>query len=420
MSSKSKALVEIITIGDEILIGQIIDTNSAWMAKELNKIGLRIIQITSITDSKEEIISSLQAAEKRADVILITGGLGPTKDDVTKHAMLEYFGGELILNQEQLSQVRELFKSFGKEVSELNVKQAETPSSCETLINSRGTAPGMWFEKNETIFVSMPGVPYEMKWLMEYKVLPKIKSKLALPVIRHKTFLTQGIGESFLSEWIADWEDSLPSHIKLAYLPSPGLVRLRLSAIGKDASTLDEELNKAGLALYEIIGKHIYGEDQISLPEVIQNLFIGRDLTLSVAESCTGGNISHLITSVAGSSAYYVGGAIPYTEEMKSKILGVSAQTITQFGVVSEQVVRELAEGTRKAFNSDYSIATTGIAGPAGGSEEIPVGSVWIGIAGPDRTHSKLFRFSTDRERNITMASLSALNWLRKVVLKLD
>lgn len=420
MNSSKRSFVEIITIGDEILIGQIVDTNSAWMAKELNKIGLRVTQITSISDSKEVIISSLILATQRADVVLITGGLGPTKDDITKMALLEYFGGELEVHEEQLSEVQKLFKSFGKEVSDINVKQAEVPTTCSVLVNLRGTAPGMWFEKEDTVFVSMPGVPYEMKWLMENRVLPKLKTKLDLPSIKHRTFLTQGVGESILSEWISDWEDALPSHIKLAYLPSPGLVRLRLSAVGKKPTILEDELNALGDSLYAIIGKHIYGEGQISLPEVIQALFIRKNLSLSVAESCTGGNISHLITSIAGSSAYYKGGAVPYTEKLKTELFGVSPETIITYGVVSEEVARELAEGARNVFNSDYAISITGIAGPSGGTDNLPLGSIWIGIAGPEATHAKLFRFSTDRQRNITMASLSALNWLRRKVLEIN
>ena len=420
MSKIQRSFVEIITIGDEILIGQIVDTNSAWMAKELNKIGLRITQISSISDSKEVIISSLNLASQRADVVLITGGLGPTKDDITKVALLEYFGGKLEVNREQLNEVERLFKSFGKKVSDINVKQAEVPTSCNILINSRGTAPGMWFEKDDTIFVSMPGVPYEMKWLMENQVLPKLKSRLDLPIIEHRTFLTQGVGESLLSEWISEWEDALPVYIKLAYLPSPGLVRLRLSAVGQDSKILSEELKKLGDTLYSIIGKHIYGEGDTSLPEVIQELFIQKNLSLSVAESCTGGNISHLITSIAGSSSYYKGGAVPYTEKLKAELFGVSPDTIEVHGVVSEEVARELADGARKVFNSDYAISITGIAGPSGATEHLPIGSIWIGVAGPESTHAKLFRFSTDRQRNITMASLSALNWLRRIVLEID
>ncbi len=410
------AQVEIITIGDEILIGQIVDTNSAWMAKELNAIGLSVVQITSISDSREAILSTIDLAGKRAKVVLITGGLGPTKDDITKATLMDYFGGEPVFSEAQYEEVEKLFKSFGRDVSAINRKQAEVPSSCRILVNSRGTAPGMWFEKDDTIYISMPGVPYEMKWLMESQVIPALKSRLILPVIEHKTFLTQGVGESMLSEWIETWENNLPHHIKLAYLPSPGLVRLRLSAFGDDALSLSADLEAQAKGLYELVGEHIYGEGDISFAEVIQKLFLEKNLSLSLAESCTGGNIAHLLTEVAGSSAYFKGGAVTYSEELKKSILGVSQETIEQYGVVSEQVVTEMAQGARLKFGSDYSIAVTGIAGPDGGSEEMPVGSIWIGIGTPRGVIAKLHRFSTNRSRNITMASLSAFKMLRKAI----
>ena len=415
---KKSAQVEIITIGDEILIGQIVDTNSAWMAKELNAIGLGIIQITSISDNKEAILSTIHAAGKRAQVVLITGGLGPTKDDITKATLMEYFGGEPVFSEAQYTEVEKLFKSFGREVSAINRKQAEVPSSCRILVNSRGTAPGMWFEKDETFFISMPGVPYEMKWLMESQVIPELKSRLTLPAIEHKTFLTQGVGESMLSEWIETWENNLPAHIRLAYLPSPGMVRLRLSARGEDALNLTADLNSQAKGLYELIGEHIYGEGDISFAEVIQELFIEQKLSLSTAESCTGGNIAHLLTEVAGSSAYFKGGAVTYSTELKMNVLDVSEETIKQYGEVSEEVVIEMAKGARLKFASDYSIAVTGIAGPDGGSEQMPVGSVWIAIGTPNGVIAKLHRFSTNRSRNIIMASLSALKMLRRSILE--
>lgn len=411
-------VAEIITIGDELLIGQVIDTNSAWMGQKLSDIGIKVSQITSISDSRNAIINALKEAGKRAQLVLITGGLGPTKDDITKETLREYFGGEMVFHEGQYAQVEAIFKSFGKEVTEINKKQAEVPSSCRVLVNDRGTAPAMWFELNNTIYVSMPGVPYEMKSFMENQVIPELTSRLKLPVIIHRTFLTQGVGESLLSEWIEEWENSLPSHLKLAYLPSPGMVRLRISAMGLVHAELEDEVNKYATSLYELIGNHIYGEGDIQMAEVIQNLMINSNVTLSVAESCTGGNIAHLITSVSGSSNYFLGGIVCYTSEMKVDILGVNEATIKKFGVVSEQTVVEMAECARSKFKSNYSIAVSGIAGPNGGSDELPVGSIWIAVAGPSGTNSNMFRFSTNRGRNITMASQSALNMLRKILLK--
>jgi len=411
-------VAEIITIGDEILIGQIVDTNSAWMGQKLSDVGIKVSQITSISDSREAIISALNDAGKRAQLVLITGGLGPTKDDITKETLREYFGGEMVFHEGQYVQVAAIFKSFGREVSEINRKQAEVPSSCRVLVNDRGTAPAMWFELNNTIYVSMPGVPYEMKSFMENQVIPEVTSRLKLPVIIHRTFLTQGVGESMLSEWIEGWENALPSHLKLAYLPSPGIVRLRISATGSIHSELEAEVNRYAESLYELIDTHIYGEGEILMAEVIQKLMIYSNVSLSIAESCTGGNIAHLITSISGSSNYFLGGVVCYSAKIKIDVLDVNESTINQFGVVSEQTVAEMAEGAKFKFKSDYSIAVSGIAGPDGGTEELPVGSIWIAVCGPKGSESKLFRFSTHRGRNITMASQSALNMLRKMLLK--
>lgn len=407
---------ELITIGDEILIGQIVDTNSAWMAKELNAIGLRVTQITSVSDQKTAILNALSEAATRAQIVLITGGLGPTKDDITKSTLLEYFGGSLVFDEGQYAQVERLFASFGREVTPINRKQAEVPSSCKVLVNERGTAPGMWFTKDNIHYISMPGVPYEMMWMMQQVVIPQLKEQLSLPVIIHRTFLTQGVGESMLADWIASWEDALPIYLKLAYLPSPGQVRLRISAFGDDASQLKQAIDAEALKLYGLIGEHIYGEGEVSMAEVIQQLCIDRNQSLSLAESCTGGNIAHLLTEVSGASIYFKGSAVTYTEEMKTQILGVPSDLIEHHGVVSEAVVRSMAKGAQNLFKTDYAIAVTGIAGPNGGSETLPVGSIWIGVATPSEIHAKLFRFSTNRGRNITMASLSALNMLRKLI----
>ena len=407
-------LVEIITIGDEILIGQIVDTNSAWMAQALNTIGVKVKQITSVSDNREHILAALNEASKRAHLVLITGGLGPTKDDITKATLCDYFGGGLIFSDLQYAQVEKLFRSFGREVTEINRKQAEIPERCELIVNYNGTAPGMWFEKDGIYYMSMPGVPYEMKAMMETQVIPKIRNAFSLPVIVHRTFLTQGIGESVLSEMITDWEDALPNHMKLAYLPSPGMVRLRISAHGENEMHVSAEIEEQAKELYKHIGNYIYGEGEETLEAIILNILKKDKKTLSLAESCTGGNISHLLTSIPGASDAFVGGAVVYTNTMKVDVLGVLPQTITDYGVVSEEVVREMAKGAIQKFNSDFAIAVSGVAGPGADKDGNPVGSVWIAIAGKDFTEAKKFQFSTNRERNITMSSYAALNYLRK------
>lgn len=411
---------EIITIGDEILIGQIVDTNSAWMAVELNKVGVDVVQITSISDQKEHILKALNEASTRAELVLITGGLGPTKDDVTKVCLCEFLDCKLVFNEEQFAVVERIFKSFGRTVSEINRKQAEVPEASVCLVNSQGTAPGMWFEKNNTVYVSMPGVPYEMKHLMQSQVLPRIRERFAMPVILHRTFCTQGVGESLLASWIEDWENNLPGHIKLAYLPSTGMVRLRLSARGTDENQLNLELKNLGDSLYAQIGKHIYAEGEKTLPEVIQEMMIARKSSLGTAESCTGGAIAAMLTAIPGASAYFQGSTVTYSNALKMKVLGVSKSSLETYGAVSEAVVREMAEGLRKLYGVDYSISVSGVAGPDGGSEEKPVGTVWIGIGTPQGTFAKQFRFSTDRGRNIQMASLSALNYLRRILLGIE
>ncbi len=406
-------LAELITIGDEILIGQIVDTNSAWMAQELNLIGVKVKQITSVSDDREHILAALKEASQRANVVLITGGLGPTKDDITKATMCEYFGGGLVFSQEQYDQVERIFRSFGREVTPTNRKQAEIPERCELVVNYNGTAPGMWFEKDGVCYMSMPGVPYEMKAMMEHQVLPRIKARFQTPVILHRTILTQGIGESMLSDMIENWEENLPAHLKLAYLPSAGMVRLRISASGADEEKLGNEINEQAEKLYAIAGKYIYGEGEETLEGNLINRLRELGKRLSVAESCTGGNIAHLITSIPGASDVFEGGAITYSKELKVSVLGVNPETIKQAGVVSEATAIEMVDGAQKKFKTDYAIAVTGVAGPDDDEEGNPVGCVWIAIAGPDFREAKKFQFSRNRGRNITMASLSALNYLR-------
>lgn len=413
---------EIITVGDEILIGQIVDTNSAWMGQQLSLAGIDIKQITSISDKAADIIAALDAAVKRADIIFITGGLGPTKDDLTKATLCTYFNTQLVFNEEVYKDVEAIFRSHGKEVSALNRKQAEVPANCTPIRNKNGTAPGMCFDVNGKLFISMPGVPYEMKAMMENDVLPMIKQKFKLPVIFHKTILTQGIGESFLSEIISDWEDGLPwQNMKLAYLPSPGKVRLRITAYGMDRDELIKKVEKQMDIVKPLISEYIYGyeifgEPQPHIEEIVGEMLRKKKATIATAESCTGGHISHLLTTIPGSSDYYIGSVISYTNEIKIKELGVDAKIIEQHGAVSKQVVEQMAEGVKKKLKADYAIAASGIAGPTGGTKEKPVGTVWIAVATPERVIAQKFLFGNNRERNIQKAADAALNMLRKLI----
>ena len=409
---------EIITIGDEILIGQIVDTNSAWMATLLNETGIKVHQITSVSDNKEHILTTLKEASERADIILITGGLGPTRDDTTKHTIAEYFKVKLRLDESVLEDVTALFKKFGRDVTPINRKQAEIPENCTPLHNKNGTAPGMWFEEKGKIYVSMPGVPFEMKALMTDEVIPRLKKKFTLPIIIHKNVLTQGIGESMLAEKIADWEDSLAQEdIKLAYLPASSTVRLRLSISGNDAKVLQERIDRKVAELQKIVGQHIYGYDNDTLEGIIGKLLLERKQTISTAESCTGGSIAHRIVSVPGSSAYYKGSVVSYSYETKTTELGVNRETLMKLGAVSQEVVEQMAAGAKQRLNTDYAIAVSGIAGPDGGTPDKPVGTVWIALATPTGIVSKRFQFGGDRERNIIVTGLTALNMLRKEIL---
>ncbi len=406
-------LAEIITIGDEILIGQVIDTNSAWMAEQLNLAGIQVHQITSISDNREHILTTLEEASERADIILITGGLGPTKDDVTKQTLCEYFEAELVFSQEAFNTINRIFSSRRFPMTELNRLQAMVPEGCTVLNNYNGTAPGMWFEKNGKIFVSMPGVPFEMKAMVIDQVLPRITGQSGL-VILHRTILTDGVGESFLAAKIEPWEDNLPSFIKLAYLPQPGIVRLRLSATGTDRSVLEEAIRKAETELMPLAGEYIWGYDDDTFEEVIGHLLRENKHTLSTAESCTGGLIAHMITGIAGSSDYFKGSVIAYSNEIKESMLGVRHETLLNHGAVSELTVIEMAEGTRIRLGTDYAVSVSGIAGPAGGTPEKPVGTTWIAVASPQGTVAKKFLFGDHRGRNIQRAAISALSMLRK------
>lgn len=409
---------EIVTIGDELLIGQVIDTNSAWIAEQLNLAGIKTHQITSISDDREHILTTLKEASSRANLILITGGLGPTKDDITKHTLCEYFDTELVFHQPSFDNVAKLFKLRGFPVTSLNRKQAEVPASCTPLNNSNGTAPGMWFEQDGVIYVSMPGVPFEMKALLTIEVLPRLAAKLNSTFIVHKTVLTQGVGESFLAKTIENWEEQLPDHFKLAYLPQPGIVRLRVTAIGASKEALKIELNQQIEKLKILIPDLIFGYDDQTLELVVGNLLKDGGKTLSTAESCTGGYIAHLVTSISGSSAYYLGSVVSYANEVKIKELQVEAADIEKHGAVSEKVVRQMAAGALRKFGTDYALAVSGIAGPDGGNDEKPVGTTWIALATPDTIVTKKFLFGEHRGRNIRKAALAALNMLRMELLK--
>ncbi|MFZ4612560.1 MAG: competence/damage-inducible protein A [Bacteroidia bacterium] len=411
-------LCEIITIGDEILIGQIVDTNSAWMAQELNKIGIKVKQITSVSDDRIHILNSLKEAESRVDIVLITGGLGPTKDDITKKTLSEYFNKELVLNEDVLKCIKTLFSKFGREINAVQVGQAMVLKDCIVMINDNGTAPGLGIEKENKLFVSMPGVPYEMKALMEKSVIPLLKEKYKTPAIIHRTILTQGLGESYIAERIKDWENQLPIHIKLAYLPSVGGVRLRLSAIGIDKNLLSKELKIQEEKLFPLIENVVFGYDNQTLEKVILDILKIQNKKLAVAESCTGGYISHLITKVPGASSFFNGSIVSYINEVKTDSLNVNEVDIHKYSEVSETVVEQMAKGVLGKLKSDYSIATTGYAGPDGGNEENPIGSVWIAVANKEKVISRKFQLGDNRERVIERASLNALMMLRKFMLE--
>ncbi|MDY0342021.1 MAG: competence/damage-inducible protein A [Lentimicrobium sp.] len=406
---------EIVTIGDEILIGQVVDTNSAWMAEQLNIVGVNVAQITSIADNREQILDTLTQAAAHADVVLITGGLGPTRDDITKQTLCEYFDTRLVLNVEALKNIERIFVSRGYALTPVNSAQAELPESCDPLINAQGTASGMWFEKEGKLYVSMPGVPFEMKGLMKDFVLPRL-AKINNKVVLHRTVLTQGVGESFLADKISDWEDTLPAHIKLAYLPQPGIVRLRLSGRGKNKKLIQLELDNRIEALYKIIPDFIFGEGADTLEGLCGSLLRDQNLTLATAESCTGGYIAHLITSIAGSSDYFKGSVVSYANEVKEKVLGVSSELLNVQGAVSEEVVVEMAQGAKKLLNVDCVIAVSGIAGPGGGSPEKPVGTIWICLITPGEIKTRKFLFGDQRDRNIRRTALAALAMLHKAL----
>ena len=404
---------ELLTIGDELLYGQIVDTNSQWMGAELSNIGVKVIRKTTVGDLEEEIMTAFAEAEKRADVILITGGLGPTNDDLTKPCLARYFGCEMKIHEEALAEVTEFFTSRGRTLTELNRLQASLPACCEKITNRLGTAPGMWFERNGKVFVSMPGVPHEMKVMMTEIILPKLKKAFQTPNIHHTIIRTVGIGESFLAEKIAAWERSLPPHVRLAYLPGYGEVKLRLTATGADPEKLRTEAQILTGKVKLLIGEYIYGVGNDPLEVAVGHLLRERKLTLAIAESCTGGYLSHLITSVPGSSEYFSGSIIAYSNEVKINDLGLKEETLALHGAVSEAAIREMAHQVRAKFQTDIGVATSGIAGPGGGTPEKPVGTVWIACADARQTVVRKLQLSKDRLINIKLSSTSALNLLR-------
>lgn len=408
---------EIITIGDELLIGQVVDTNSAFLGQELSLNGIRVVQKTAVSDSPEHIKTALTDALKRADIVLITGGLGPTKDDLTKHTLAEYFGMKMRFDEKVLEHITALFTRFGRELTPTNRTQCEVPEGCVTIHNANGTAPGMWFDHNGKIIVSMPGVPYEMKAMFSDLVLPKLREKFSLPAIYMRTIMTQGIGESWLSDTLEEWEASLKKiNVGLAYLPSAGLVRLRLSAYGDDHAQLKKKIDAKIEELPALIGKYMFATEDTTLQAVVGKLLLDKKQTVATAESCTGGYIAHLITSVAGSSAYYIGSTLTYAYEAKSELLGIPMELMNKVGAVSEEVAKLMAANARKKLNADYAISTTGIAGPGGGTPDKPVGTVWIAVASKDGVEAKLFQFGDNRERNIQRSAMTGLMMLYKLL----
>jgi nicotinamide-nucleotide amidase len=410
----------IITIGDELLIGQTIDTNSAFIAQELNKAGVWVKRRVAVGDSWDDIWNALDEESKDCDIILITGGLGPTADDITKPLLCKYFGGNLVVNEDVLEHVKYLFAKVYRRpgpMLERNLKQAEVPNVCTVLHNERGTAPGMWFEKDGKIFVSMPGVPHEMKGLMINEVLPRIPKYFKLPVIIHRTAFTMGTGESMIAEKIKDFENALPEHIKLAYLPGYGMVKLRLTAKGDDKEKLEKELNEKFVELKELVSEWLVSDEDENLAMVVQKILKEKNKTIGTAESCTGGYIAHLITSNSGSSVGFKGSIISYANDVKERVLGVTDKTLRSVGAVSEETVLQMVKGAVEKLQVDFAVATSGIMGPDGGTDEKPVGTVWIAAGSRDKIETVKLAFRFDRARNIEMTGHAALNFLRKFIL---
>lgn len=405
---------EIITIGDEILYGQITDTNTQWISAALDKIGIKTFRKSSVGDQAQVILDILAEASQRVDIVLITGGLGPTKDDITKKTLCDFFGTQLITHAQALADLHAFFRKRGREVTGLNFGQAELPSNALYLPNKLGTAPGMWFEANGVIYVSMPGVPYEMKGLMQDEVLPRLQSHFSTAVYFHQIVRTVGIGESILAEKIVDWEEALPPHLKLAYLPSMGSVKLRLTGVGQSLSAIEAEVKAAIDLVLPQISNYVYALEDIELDKAIGNMLQARKQTIAVAESCTGGYLAHQFTKNPGSSAYFYGGVVAYDNSVKIQVLGVKPETLAEFGAVSEQTVSEMALNVRQLLGTTYGLATSGIAGPDGGTPEKPVGTIWIALATPTEVFTQKLQLGGFREQNIHLTSINILNLLRK------
>lgn len=407
----------VITIGDELMIGQVIDTNSAWIAQELNKEGIWIRKRVAVGDNYDEMWRAFDEESAHSKIILVTGGLGPTADDITKPFLCKYFDTELVVDEEVLKYVQHLFEEvFKRPFIERNRKQAEVPAGCTVIHNSRGTAPGMLFERNGVIYISMPGVPHEMKAMVADHVIPILKQKIFTGHILHRTLLTAGIGESFLAEHISKWESALPSYFKLAYLPNYGMVRLRITGNGSDREKLEKELNEQFVALKELVTEWLVTDEDLTMPQVISKILREKKKTVGTAESCTGGYIAHLLTKEAGASNLYNGSVVSYSNEVKKDVLKVSEETLSSVGAVSEETVIQMAKGALEVLKTDYAIATSGIMGPDGGTPDKPVGTVWIAVGDRASIITHKFYFRYDRSRNIEMTANNALNLLRKFI----
>lgn len=413
---KKEIRVEILTIGDELLYGQITDTNAQWISDKISNSGFRVVHKTTVGDEENVILQAFKQAEERADIVLITGGLGPTADDLTKPMLSRYFNSPLALHEEALKSLEELFEARGFQLTDRNKQQAYLPEACTYIPNPLGTAPGMWFEKNGKVFISMPGVPHEMKQMLEYTVIPRLGRFFDPPAIYHRMIRTCGIGESWLADKIKDWEEKLPENMKLAYLPGLGEVKLRVTAFGDRLEALQHEVEDQCKQLLPHIEKWVYGYNDDSLARAVGNLLLKENKTVGVAESCTSGFVGYQLTSIPGSSMYFNGSIVAYQNKIKETILGVKKETLEQFGAVSEETVREMAEGVIKTLKTDYGMATSGVAGPGGGSKEKPVGLVWIAISNGTHTIAKKLNLTKERDTNIRYTATYLLNLFRQTL----
>lgn len=406
----------IITIGDELLIGQTIDTNSAWLAQQLNAQGILVMRRVAVGDTYEAIVEALDEELLKVDILILTGGLGPTSDDITKPLLAQYFGGKLVVNEEVRTHIYNLFTKRNRPILERNMKQAEVPDVCTVLFNNMGTAPGMWFEKNGKVIISLPGVPFEMKHIMSAVGLDKLAKRFPSSEIFHATLFTAGEGESYIAEQIVDIEEQLPPHIRLAYLPDGGMVRLRLTGTGDDATLLKQEVNSYIDILAERLKHIVLSREDIPLEHILGKLLLQQNATLGLAESCSGGYIGHLMTQISGSSAYFMGSIVSYDNSVKESVLGVNRNTLETQGAVSEQTVMEMAKGARRVLNTDFSISVSGVLGPNGGTEFVKVGTVWMAVANAERCIAQKYTFMYDRDRNKEMAAKMAMLMLVKFI----